>query len=219
MKRHTRSILEEINGLVPAKSRKEVIASRADHVIKSAIHLVDLIKESYEPEVAQDLERKLLNAIKLQETNKFKNSLRRAESLTLQEASSDDDIQQGDVFFLELNDVMVESTVVQVDGERVIIDIDDAALSMISEHATLIEAEYQGRTVSLGKPFLTPDGPKKRSVYVKNKKGNVIKVNFGDKNMRIKKSNPERRRSFRARHRCDTAKDRTSARYWSCRFW
>ena len=84
----------------------------------------------------------------------------------------------------------------------------------------LPEAEYHGRTVKLGKPFLTPDGPKKRSVYVKNpKSGNVIKVNFGDKKMKIKKSNPARRRSFRARHKCHTAKDRTKARYWSCKFW
>jgi hypothetical protein len=81
------------------------------------------------------------------------------------------------------------------------------------------EAEYKGRKVSLGKPFLTPDGPKKRSVYVKNAKGNVIKVNFGDPNMKIKKNIPARRKSFRARHKCDTAKDRTSARYWSCRAW
>ena len=58
-----------------------------------------------------------------------------------------------------------------------------------SSNVGLAEAEYQGRKVNLGKPFLTPDGPKKRSVYVKNpKSGNVIKVNFGDKKMRIKKS-------------------------------
>jgi len=80
MKYKTRSILEEINGLVPTKSRKDIIASRADHVINSAIHLITLIKENYEPAVAHDLERKLLNAIKLQEANKFKNSLHRAEN-------------------------------------------------------------------------------------------------------------------------------------------
>lgn len=84
---------------------------------------------------------------------------------------------------------------------------------------TLEEGEYQGRKVPIGKPFRTSNGPKKFSVYVKNKKGNVIKVNFGDPNMRIKKSNPNRRKSFRARHKCDTAKDRTSARYWSCKAW
>lgn len=80
-------------------------------------------------------------------------------------------------------------------------------------------AEYQGKKVQLGKPFLTPDGPKKRSVYVKNDKGNVVKVNFGDPNMKIKKSDPERRKSFRARHNCDNPGPRWKARYWSCKAW
>ena len=75
------------------------------------------------------------------------------------------------------------------------------------------------RKVKLGKPFLTPSGPKKRAVYVKNEKGNVVKVNFGDPNMRIKKSNPARRRSFRARHNCSNPGPRTKARYWSCKAW
>ena len=83
---------------------------------------------------------------------------------------------------------------------------------------TLEEAEYQGRKVPLNKPMRGDS--KKFKVYVKDPKtGNVKKVNFGDPNMRIKKSNPERRKSFRARHRCDTAKDKTSARYWSCKAW
>jgi len=80
-------------------------------------------------------------------------------------------------------------------------------------------AEYQGRKVKLGKPFLTPDGPKKRSVYVKNDKGNVVKVNFGDPNMKIKKNDPGRRKNFRARHNCDNPGPRWKARYWSCRAW
>lgn len=76
-------------------------------------------------------------------------------------------------------------------------------------------AEYQGRKVKLGKPFLTPNGPKKRSVYVKNEKGNVVKVNFGDPNMKIKKSDPARRKSFRSRHNCSNPGPRWKARYWS----
>ena len=80
-------------------------------------------------------------------------------------------------------------------------------------------AEYQGRKVKLGKPFLTPNGPKKRSVYVKNDKGNVVKVNFGDPNMEIKKDNPARRKSFRARHNCANPGPKWKARYWSCKFW
>jgi hypothetical protein len=93
-----------------------------------------------------------------------------------------------------------------------------------SEPNMMNEAEYRGRKVKLGKPFRTPSGPKKFSVYVKKPNGNVVKVNFGHKGeggkktMKIKKSDPQRRKSFRARHKCDTARDRTSARYWSCRF-
>ena len=80
-------------------------------------------------------------------------------------------------------------------------------------------AEYQGRKVKLGKPFRTPKGPKKFSVYVKNPKGNVVKVNFGDPNMKIKKNIPGRRKNFRARHNCDNPGPRHKARYWSCRAW
>ena len=79
------------------------------------------------------------------------------------------------------------------------------------------EAEYQGRKVKLGKPMA--GDVKKFKVYVKNPKGNVVKVNFGQKGVKIKKSNPARRKSFRARHNCDTAKDKFTARYWSCRAW
>jgi hypothetical protein len=80
-------------------------------------------------------------------------------------------------------------------------------------------AEYQVRKVKLGKPFLNPDGPKKRIVYVKNGSGNVVKVNFGDPNMSIKKDNPARRKSFRARHNCANPGPKWKARYWSCKAW
>lgn len=71
----------------------------------------------------------------------------------------------------------------------------------------------------LNKPFRTPKGPKKFSVYVKNEKGNVVKVNFGDPNMEIKRDDPARRKSFRARHNCENPGPKTKARYWSCRMW
>lgn len=80
-------------------------------------------------------------------------------------------------------------------------------------------SEYQGRKVTLNKPFRTPDGPKKFSVYVKNEKGNVVKVNFGSPDMSIKRDDPERRKSFRARHGCDNPGPKYSAKYWSCKFW
>jgi hypothetical protein len=79
------------------------------------------------------------------------------------------------------------------------------------------EAEYQGRKVKLGKKMA--GDVKKSKVYVRGPKGNVVKVNFGDPNMRIKKSNPARRKSFRARHNCDNPGPRWKARYWSCRSW
>jgi hypothetical protein len=81
------------------------------------------------------------------------------------------------------------------------------------------EAEYKGRKVKLGKPFYTPGGPRKRAVYVRNDKGNVVKVGFGEPGMKIKKDNPARRKSFRARHNCENPGPRWKARYWSCRAW
>ena len=79
------------------------------------------------------------------------------------------------------------------------------------------EAEYQGRKVTLNKPM--QGDVKKSKVYVKNAKGNVVKVNFGDKKMKIKKSNPKRRKSFRARHNCKNPGPKWKARYWSCKAW
>lgn len=82
------------------------------------------------------------------------------------------------------------------------------------------EAEYQGRKVKLNDPFRTPDGPRKFSVYTKNDKGNVVKVNFGEPGQEIKRDDPARRKSFRARHKCDTNPGpKWKARYWSCRMW
>lgn len=81
----------------------------------------------------------------------------------------------------------------------------------------LEEAEYQGRKVQLGKPMA--GDVKKFKVYVKNPKGKVVKVNFGQKGVKIKKNNPARRKSFRARHNCKSPGPRTKARYWSCRKW
>ena len=79
------------------------------------------------------------------------------------------------------------------------------------------EAEYQGRKVKLNKP--TAGDTKKSKVYVRNEKGNVVKVEFGDPNMEIKRDDPARRKSFRARHNCDNPGPKTKARYWSCKFW
>lgn len=93
------------------------------------------------------------------------------------------------------------------------------ASEVYDEDGKVLAAEKNGRKVTLNKPFRTPDGPKKFSVYVKNDKGNVVKVNFGDPDMKIKKNIPERRKSFRARHNCDNPGPKYKARYWSCKAW
>ena len=80
-------------------------------------------------------------------------------------------------------------------------------------------AEYKGKKVNLNKPFRTPSGPKKFAVYTKNDKGNVVLVRFGDPNMEIKRDDPARRKSFRARHNCDNPGPKWKARYWSCQTW
>jgi hypothetical protein len=104
-----------------------------------------------------------------------------------------------------MNYVITESQLERLSQE---IELSDSFYGSVEETNFVVgdlltEAEYQGRKVTLNKPFLTPNGPKKRSVYVKNEKGNVVKVNFGDPNMRIKAYSPKHRKSFRARHNCD----------------
>ena len=102
-------------------------------------------------------------------------------------------------------------------------DIQEFAEFMENYKPSLNEAEYQGRKVKLGK--IMQGDVKKFKVYVKNDKGNVVKVNFGhkgkggEKTMRIRKDNPEARKSFRARHNCDNPGPRWKARYWSCKKW
>ena len=102
-------------------------------------------------------------------------------------------------------------------------DIKEFCEFMKSYKSDINEAEYQGRKVKLGKPM--QGDTKKFKVYVKNDKGNVVKVNFGQGGdakggtMRIRKSNPKARASFRARHNCDSPGPRHKARYWSCRKW
>ena len=84
----------------------------------------------------------------------------------------------------------------------------------------LEEAEYQGRKVTLNDPIRTSEDPNKKfKVYVKNEKGKVIVVRVGDPNMSIKRDDPARRKSFRARHNCDNPGPKTKARYWSCYQW
>lgn len=90
--------------------------------------------------------------------------------------------------------------------------------TVYDEDGNIIKAETK-KKVKLNKPFRTPDGPKKFSVYVKNDKGNIVKVNFGDPDMENKRDDPERRKSFRARHNCDNPGPKWKSRYWACKSW
>ncbi len=138
----------------------------------------------------------------------------------------------GDLFDLELSPTeLIESEVLEIVEDGVVIAGNDMIESLFEGYNShydelnveqsnddVDEATYQGREVPLGKPM--KGDVKKSKVYVKNPKtGKVIKVNFGDKTMKIKKSNPNRRKSFRARHNCANPGPRTKARYWSCRAW
>ena len=166
--------------------------------------------------------------------------------------SPNENIQIGDVFELELDDIVIETTVVELMDDGPVLCVDSTAMTYISLNEEKVrldpkcwkgkkignpktkmkggvrvnncvpaegvaEAEYQGRNVPLGKPMA--GDVKKSKGYVKGPKGNVVKVNFGDKKMRIKKSNPNRRKSFRARHHCENPGPRWKANYWSCRKW
>lgn len=144
---------------------------------------------------------------------------------------------EGDVFYLELDDLLIETTIAKVLPEGVVIYIDDTAASylmlendevtrnsftdleiaIMEGGGSLDEAEYQGRKVPLGKPM--KGDVKKSKVYVRKPNGKVVKVNFGDKKLSIKKHIPGRRKSFRARHNCENPGPKWKARYWSCRAW
>lgn len=127
----------------------------------------------------------------------------------------------GDYLDIEHEDTFVEGRIVEADQDTYVIEIGESGFEYLLQLGMLdmmTEAEYQGRSVKLGKPMR--GDVKKFKVYVRNPQtGKIIKVNFGDPNMRIKKSNPARRRSFRARHNCANPGPRTKARYWSCRKW
>ena len=119
---------------------------------------------------------------------------------------------------IELNEEdlqMVESDlgqIVQIGDELIYLD----APYIIEENEIIEEAKHRGKNVKLNKPFRTPGGPKKFAVYVKSKGGNIKKVTFGDPNLRVRNRNKGAAKSFRARHKCDQKKDRTTAGYWSC---
>lgn len=101
--------------------------------------------------------------------------------------------------------------------DTIFIDVDELGFEEYTDEESWAAEKNKGK--KLNKPFRTQGGPKKFSVYVKNEKGNIVKVNFGDPNMEIKRDDPNRRKNFRARHNCSNPGPKTKARYWSCKMW
>jgi hypothetical protein len=137
------------------------------------------------------------------------------------------------VDFIVNMDTVIESYVIEHDDDSITLEMTEDCQQILEhcgcefepgvEFAVFDEAEYQGKKVKLNDPIRTSENPKKKfKVYVKDKKtGNVKIIRFGDPNLSIKRDDPKRRKSFRARHGCDTAKgkDKSTARYWSCYQW
>lgn len=126
--------------------------------------------------------------------------------------------ENGDIILNEEDRLMVESDlgrIVEINGREIYLD---APFELIEEEDedVLEEAKHRGKNVKLNKPFRTSGGPKKFAVYVKSKSGGIKKVTFGDPNLRVRNRNKGAAKSFRARHKCDQKKDRTTAGYWAC---
>ena len=131
---------------------------------------------------------------------------------------NEDTIDLYDSIDLELHEnFVIETGVVGFMEGGIIIHLDEDAMEFLDFNDIMLEAEYQGHKVTLNKKMA--GDVKKSKVYVKKPNGKVVKVNFGDKKMRIKKSNPARRKSFRARHNCENPGPKWKARYWSCKSW
>lgn len=154
-------------------------------------------------------------------------------------AQSDDSYEEVDMLKSQINKIMNQATqMLQLLSTMENVEIPPWVQDSVSKAETHIETAYdymlysdekeaetestdaaEKSKVKLNKPFRTPSGPKKFSVYVKNDKGNIVKVNFGDPNMEIKRDDPERRKSYRARHNCDNPGPKWKANYWSCKMW
>jgi len=136
--------------------------------------------------------------------------------------AADGDIAKGseDYYMEEQGKGFVDFSDIEFDLAH--IDLVKSDIMLWEQDAEAEELEFtEAEKKTLNKPFRLPSGSKKKfGVYVKNPKtGNTVMVKFGDPNMEIKRDDPDRRRSFRARHKCDSAKDKTTPRYWSCKFW
>jgi len=163
--------------------------------------------------VSDDMRYHLDNKLSLSEnvfriySDKYFNLINEARKLYLNNKLS---LNENDIWIVESD---LGKKVILENGDEVWLD---APIYEEEVFEILSEAKHRGKNVTLNSPFRTPGGPKKFAVYVKTPKGTIKKVTFGDPNLRIKNSSKGRAKSFRARHKCDQKKDRTTAGYWSC---
>ena len=194
----------------PSKTKKMVISGNTENA--TTLHDWGFIDELYEEKELKKIVIQLKKASKM-----HKGQADKIEDIIDEDTLKEEYMCEVDVYH-ELHEILQDA--ITEDGEmacpeclyEVMVDASCDCSEMLSE------AEYRGRKVKLNKPMR--GDVKKFKVFVKDPKtGNVKKVNFGDPNMRIKKSNPKRRKSFRARHNCKNPGPKTKARYWSCRKW
>lgn len=163
--------------------------------------------------VSDDMRYHLDNKLSLSEnvfriySDKYFNLINEVRKLYLNNKLS---LNENDIWIVESD---LGKKVILENGDEVWLD---APIYEEEVFEILSEAKHRGKNVTLNSPFRTPGGPKKFAVYVKTPKGTIKKVTFGDPNLRIKNSSKGRAKSFRARHKCDQKKDRTTAGYWSC---
>ena len=180
------------------KVRGDVNLQKIKSLLPDVLDASKKLQAAYKPEGAPEVKTALANLV---------SNLEAAYQGMKTESAIQESIR---VVLKEKHDATLE------DGTEV---CEECLYEYIEQNENLLEeAKYHGKSVPLGKPMR--GDVKKFKVYVRDPKtGNIKKVNFGDKKMRIKKSNPKRRKSFRARHHCENPGPRTKARYWSCRKW
>jgi len=185
-------------------------------------HISDIIKESLieklneslvlneQTEISEELKYHIDNKLSLVEnifrmySEKYFNMVNEVRELHLQGKIK---LNEDDLALIETD---LGKKVKLSNGDEVYLD------APVYEYDDLQEAEHRGKKVNLNKPFRTPGGPKKFAVYVKTPKGTVKKVTFGYPGLKVRNANKKAAKSFRARHKCDQKKDRTTAGYWAC---
>jgi len=195
---------------------------------KLAHNLASVAKELYTIGFVKEAKNMLFTSLRLAHTEHPLHSV--IEEMGFQKADDDSPVSKRLEIFIHVHpDGKTEYELVKDDDSHGFDNFEELVSHLTEEDEsdcgcgcggnckTAAKKKNQGK--KLNKPFRTPGGPKKFSVYVKNEKGNVVKVNFGDPNMKIRRSEPGRRKNFRARHNCDNPGPKTKAIFWSCRMW